>query len=203
MRRSLIGGRNHDNRKTHVSADRHDTASIPIPSRSRWRCPGGGGNSPVARADAPVGAGGLTTAAADVSSADPIYAAIEQHKQTAAIYDAAAAQRAGFEDLDMNTEQAKQCGLLDEALEVAWVPCEQAGIDLITTEPTTLAGITAAIQYIRIQTRNNGTFMPYHIKFEWDRGYEADGRETLGWLATFLDTIASATAALGNLEVPS
>jgi len=150
---------------------------------------------------AAVGAGGLATAAADVPSADPIYAAIERHKQTAAIYDAAAAQRADFEDLDMNTEQAKQCGLLDEALEVAWAPCEQAGIDLITTEPTTLAGITTAIRYIRIQMGNNGTFMPYEIKFEWDRGCEGD--ETLGWLAVFLDTIASATAELGSLEVTS
>jgi hypothetical protein len=136
-------------------------------------------------------------------ASDPIYAAIERHNQTTAIYDTAAAQRSGFEDLDMNTEQAKQCSLLDEALEAAWVPCEQAGIALITTKPAALAGITAAIQYIRIQMRNNGTFMPYEIKFEWDHGCEGDSEETLGWLAVFLDTIASATAALGNLEVSS
>jgi len=66
-----------------------------------------------------------------------------------------------------------------------------------------LAGITAAIRYIRIQMGNNGTFMPYEIKFEWDRGCDGDGAETLGWLAVFLDTIASATAELGSLEVTS
>jgi hypothetical protein len=45
----------------------------------------------------------------------------------------------------------------------------RSAIDLITTEPTMLAGITAVIRYIRIQMRNDGTCMPHQIKFEWDR----------------------------------
>jgi hypothetical protein len=45
----------------------------------------------------------------------------------------------------MNDEQKKQLAVLEDAVEVAWWPCDQAGLDLITTEPTTLAGIVAAI----------------------------------------------------------
>ena len=63
-------------------------------------------------------------------------------------------------------------------------------------QPTTLAGIVAAIRYIQIQARNDGTFMPHRIVFEFDRGNDDDGGKTMGWLDVFLDTMASATAAL-------
>jgi hypothetical protein len=36
-------------------------------------------------------------------------------------------------------------------------PSKQAGIDLINTAPTTLAGLVAAIQYLQIQMRDDGT----------------------------------------------
>ena len=38
------------------------------------------------------------------------------------------------------------------------------------------------------------------MPFEFDRASDGDGGETLGWLDAFLDTIASATAALANGE---
>jgi hypothetical protein len=130
--------------------------------------------------------------------ADPIYAAIERHKQTAVIWDAAALVEARFPSFNMTDEQARQNAILAAAREAAWDPCEQAGIDLITTEPTTSAGIVAAIRYIRIQMRDDGTFMPHQIEFEFefDSGSEGDGGETLGWVDVFLETIADATAAL-------
>jgi hypothetical protein len=96
----------------------------------------------------------------------------------------------------MNDEQAEQCKLLDETEDAAWESCEQAGIDLIGTKPATLAGIIAAIRYVRIQMRDDGTFMPHGLEFEFDSGSEGDGGETLGWVDAFLETIASATAAL-------
>ena len=65
-----------------------------------------------------------------------------------------------------------------------------------TTEPITHAGIVAAIRYIRIQMRDDGTVMPHGLEFEFNSGSEGDGGETLGWVDAFLDTIASATAAL-------
>jgi len=88
--------------------------------------------------------------------------------------DTAVTVRSRFPDLHMNDEQQRQLKHLEEAVDDAWEPCEQAGIDLINTEPTTLAGIVVAIRYIQIQACNQGAFMPHGIVFESDRG--RDGR---------------------------
>jgi hypothetical protein len=130
---------------------------------------------------------------------DPIYDAIERHKAAGTIFDAAVTVRSRFPDMDMNDEQVRQLERVEEAVETAWDPSELAGIDLINTEPTTLAGVIAAIQYVRIQMRNDGRFVPHDVEFEYDSGCEDDGGETLGWLNHFLDTIASATAALAKV----
>jgi hypothetical protein len=147
-----------------------------------------------------IAAGGAVAALAISSSRaaapDPIFAAIERHKAAGAIWDAAVDVRADFPDLDISDEQAKQRDRLDEAVKAAWDPCEQLGIDLVTTKPTTLAGIVAGIRYIRIQMRDDGTWMPRGLEFEFNSGWEGEGGETLGWIDAFLDTIASATAAL-------
>jgi hypothetical protein len=158
-------------------------------------------DSPVAHSLLPLPGGAAAAIVAPAASlasgeTDPIYAAIERHKAAAVIWDAAVTVRADFPDLDISDEQAKQRDLLDEAVDAAWVPCEQAGIDLITTEPITHAGIVAAIRYIRIQMRDDGTVMPHGLEFEFNSGWEGDSGETLGWVDAFLDTIASATAAL-------
>jgi hypothetical protein len=122
---------------------------------------------------------------------DPIYAAIERHKQTAAIWDAAVND-------DDETEG------FQEAVDDAREPLMQAGVDLVTTAPTTPAGIVTAISYIRTQMRNNSTYMPYETKFEFefDPGYPGDGEEVLGWIDAWLDTLAGAIAALDK-EVQS
>lgn len=134
----------------------------------------------------------LTPARAAAPGADPIYAAIERHKAAGAIWDAAVTARAEFPDTDMDDEQAEQCDLLDEAQQIAWEPCEQSAIDLINTAPTTLAGIVAAIQYVRSQMQDDGTFMPHGL--EYDNG--GDAQETMGWIDAFLDTFADAAAEL-------
>jgi hypothetical protein len=144
----------------------------------------------------PTAAGIPTTAAA---TADPIFAAIERHKQTAAVWDVAVDVRSNFNDLDMSTdEQWEQRDELDDAVEDAWAPCEQAGIDLVNTEPTTQAGIIAAIAYIRIQMLNDGIYMPHGMEFEFKPGNEGDAKETMAWIDAFLETIAHATATLGH-----
>jgi hypothetical protein len=152
----------------------------------------------IAAAAAATAVAAKPAAAAGIgpTAPDPIYAAIERHKAAAVIWDAAVTIRADFPDLHMNDEQAEQCKLLDETEDAAWESCEQAGIDLIGTKPATLAGIIAAIRYVRIQMRDDGTFMPHGLEFEFDSGSEGDGGETLGWVDAFLETIASATAAL-------
>jgi len=96
----------------------------------------------------------------------------------------------------MTDEQWEKRDALDDAVDEARVILEQAGLDLINTPPTTVAGIVTAIRYMQRQMRDDGTFMPYESRFEFDAGYEGDGAQVLGWIDAFLDTIASATAAL-------
>jgi len=137
-----------------------------------------------------------TTAAAPAP--DPIYAAIERNKAACLPWDAAIDVRAEFPEgpAPMTDEQWEQRDLLDEAVEDARDSLEKAGVDVINTPPTTVAGIVTAIRYMQRQMRDDGTFMPYESRFEFDAGYEGDGAQVLGWIDVFLDTIASATAAL-------
>jgi hypothetical protein len=125
---------------------------------------------------------------------DPIYAAIERHKETAAIWDAAVNVRAHFPDTsDPRTdEQWERVDELDNAVDEAWEPCEQASVDLINTAPTRLEGIIAAIAYIRIQMRDDGDYMVHRLLL--DTG--GDAQETMGWIDAFLDTIADAATDL-------
>jgi hypothetical protein len=127
---------------------------------------------------------------------DPIYAAIERHKAAALIWDAAVNVRADFPDAgDPRTdEQQERLYELESAVDETWEPCEQASVDLINTAPTTLAGIIAAIQYIRVQMRDDGTYMVHRLLL--DTG--GDAQETMGWIDAFLDTIADAAASLGK-----
>jgi hypothetical protein len=124
---------------------------------------------------------------------DPIYAAIERHKQTVAIFGAATSARGRFPDFRtrMNDEQKKQLELLDEAVEAGRPLCVEAARDLIYTEPTTMAGIIAAIQYIQIHVHNGGEFMP--------RDIESDSPAELAWIQVFLEAIADALSS-GRIE---
>jgi hypothetical protein len=133
-------------------------------------------------------------------SADPIYAAIELHKQTAAGWDAAVDVWSNFSDLDMTAEQREQRDELNDAVDDAWRPCEQAGIDLVNTAPTTQAGIIAAIAYVRNQMLDDGIYMPHRMEFEFNPGNEGDAPETMAWIDAFLATIADATAALAGVQ---
>jgi hypothetical protein len=131
-------------------------------------------------------------------SADPIYAAIEKHKAAAAVWDAAVSVRADLPEgpAPMTDEQWEERCRLDDAEEDAREPLVDAGVDLVGTKPTTLAGIIAAISYIRTQMRNDA-FMPWEVEFEFefDEGCPGDA-QTLKWIDAFLDTIADAAAAL-------
>jgi hypothetical protein len=137
-----------------------------------------------------IPAAALTAAPA----ADPIFAAIERHKVAKIPWDAAIDVRADFLETatPRTDEQWERLGELDDAVDEAWGPCEQAGLDLINAPPTTLAGIVAAIQYIR----THGTYMPHDVEFEYAEGYPGGSRETMGWIAAFMGTIADTTAAL-------
>jgi hypothetical protein len=130
-------------------------------------------------------------------SPDPIYAAIDQHKQTVAVFHAAVTTRSRFNDLNMDDERRKQLSLLEEAIDAAWEPCDQAGLDLITTQPATLAGMIEAIRYAQIHLRNDGIFMPQDVP-DWmieDVGAADDAKQ---WLDVFLRTITEAAAAIAD-----
>jgi hypothetical protein len=131
---------------------------------------------------------------AGAAPADSIYAAIERHKQTAAVWEAAVDARSNFDDLDLTAERRKRRDQLDDAVEDAWVPCRQAGVDLINTAPSTPNGIIAAIAYVRVQMRDDGTYMPHHLVLETG----GDAQETMGWIDAFLETVAIAAADLGK-----
>jgi hypothetical protein len=152
-----------------------------------------------------IAAGGAVAAAIPARAypghaADPIFAAIERHKQTAAVWDAAVGVRADFpESADPMTDaQWEERDRLDDAEEDAREPLAAAGVDLVTTAPTTHAGIIAAISYIRTQMRNDA-FMPWEVEFEFefDEGCPGDA-QTLKWIDAFLNTIADAAAALAE-----
>jgi hypothetical protein len=117
---------------------------------------------------------------------DPIYAAIKRHKQAAAVYDAAVNVRADFNDVTMNDEQTKQLAVLEDAVDEAWEPREEAVIDLVNTKPTTLAGVVALCRYIE-PLLNDDSDLPEVIS--WDD-------ETESSVAAFANVIAAAIGAL-------
>jgi hypothetical protein len=128
---------------------------------------------------------------------DPIYEAIKRHKQTAAAWDAAVDVRSNFNDFDMTEELREQRDELDDAIDVARDALNKTGIDLISTVPTTVGGITSAIAYIQRQMRDSRTFMPFDIEFHFDVGYEGgDGAVVFGWIDAFLNMMAVAVADL-------
>jgi hypothetical protein len=79
---------------------------------------------------------------------DPIYAAIEKHRQAVAAHDATTAIRAAFNDVKLNDERRTQLAVLEAAVDGAWDRLDEAGTTLVNTDPTTLAGILAVCRYV-------------------------------------------------------
>jgi hypothetical protein len=118
--------------------------------------------------------------------ADPIYAAIERHRNAVRRWAAAVEVSNAFPDAanPMTIEQQAQ---IDAALAGARLPLLDAGLDLIETAPTTIGGIVAALEYIRDQLRfGGGALMPADIALD-----TVDGAR-VGWLDIFVDTLADA-----------
>lgn len=130
------------------------------------------------------------------AAVDPIYAAIERHKQAGTVWDAAVDIRSNFNDLDMTDEQREQLDELDDAEQDAWLPCKQGAVgpDQYRADPP--AGVVAAVAYIRIQMLDDGTYMPHHLILETG----GDAKDTMGWIDAFLNTIANATTALVQVQ---
>jgi hypothetical protein len=154
-----------------------------------------------------VAAGGAVAAAIPARAypghaADPIFAAIEKHRAACIVWDAAVDVQSVFPDSAKRrtAEQQRQLDDLNDAVDDAREPLVDAGVDLVATKPTTLAGIVAAVSYMRKQMRDDGTYMPWEAEFEFEyaEGCAGDSRHTMGWIDAFLDTIADAAAALAE-----
>jgi len=128
-----------------------------------------------------IAAGGAVAAAvpATVIAAtvvDPIFAAIDEHPSAIAAHDAATDIRAAFNDVNMNDEQRMQLAVLEAAVDGAWDRLEDAGITLVNTDPTTLAGILALCRYVEPLLNERDTVnLPEVIYWDDDTRSSAGG----------------------------
>jgi hypothetical protein len=142
-------------------------------------------------------AAAIPTAGLPATQVDPIFAAIDSHRAARVIWHDEVDVRSYFEDLIMAAEQRRQRDALDDAVADARDALDKTSVALINTGPTTFAGIVTALQYLRRQMRDDGTYMPYDIEFEFEDGYEGgDGAVVFGWIDAWLDAIAVAVSAL-------
>ena len=140
------------------------------------------------------------TAAAAPAEPDPIYAAIDKHKALTVPFDAAWKVRGRCKDFGALTEEEKQhIRKLNETIDAAGLPMEQAACDLIDTVPTTPAGIVAAIRVIQNYYRDDLGGRDNHMpNGEWLYEDDDDPRNGRDWLECFLDTLAEAVEALAH-----
>jgi hypothetical protein len=140
----------------------------------------------------------LALPTAKASEADPIYAAIERHKDLAKTYDAVGEGRAHCKDFGTLTEAERdRIRELNDATDEAHLPLEAAAMYLFNTHPTTRAGIITALFYMRIQHRNDGEHMI--------RGWleDEDGERYIDWRDAWLETLTQAVLQLDDAQVLS
>jgi hypothetical protein len=151
-----------------------------------------------------IAAGGAVAAAIPtgaltaVPAVDPIYAAIERHKEAAAVWDAAVDVWAKV------SPTAPEPWVERERIHDAWCDARNAlddtGVDQINTAPTTLGGIARAVNYIREQMLDDdGIYMPNDLRLADD----TDGEYPVAWIEAFLDTIEYASRELAEKAVQS
>ncbi|WP_079602840.1 hypothetical protein [Bradyrhizobium erythrophlei] len=134
----------------------------------------------------------LSPSRAAAPAVDPIYAAIERHKAAAVVWDAAVDVWAKLPDgpEPMSTERWIERERINDASRDAM---DDAGVDLINTSPTTLAGIARALNYIREQMlQDDGVYMPSSLRLADD----TDGEYPVAWIDAFLDAIEQAASEL-------
>jgi len=85
---------------------------------------------------------------------DPIYTAIEVHQKAFrghidAVHIEFTYEEAADGRWNMNAEQTRAFARLGDATHAAFLRMEEMGIALVTTKPTTLAGIGAVCRYLK------------------------------------------------------
>jgi hypothetical protein len=128
-----------------------------------------------------VAAGGAVAAAipttvATAAGVDPIFAAIDAHRQAVAAHDAVTDVRAAFNDVNMNDEQKEQLAILEAAADDAWDQLDDSGCDLVNSRPTTLAGVAALCRYVEpLLNERNTVNLPEDIHWDDDTSSSAGG----------------------------
>jgi hypothetical protein len=152
----------------------------------------------IAAAGSIAGFSPAIASAAVAASADPIFAAIECHRDLAKACDEAWKLRARCKDFGTLTEAEKaQVLKLNDAVDEAHLPLEEAAMNLFNTAPTTHAGIIAAFFYMRIQHRNGGE----HMIQGWLE--DEDGERYIDWRDAWLETLIHAVLHLDDGAVQS
>ena len=116
------------------------------------------------------GIAGLTPAIATVPVADPIFAVIERHRKACAAHNEAIDTHMDFEEVGMTGEKLEKYNSLVADTAAAYDELEDAGLDLINTRPTALAGIFALCQYIKpLFAEDDAPDLPEYILYHDDR----------------------------------
>jgi hypothetical protein len=136
-------------------------------------------------------------AIAAMPTTDPIYAAIERHKDLAKTFDAAWEVRGRCKDWKMTEEEEAHVQNLNDAIDEIGLPLEAAAMDLFNTAPTSHSGMIAALRYIRTQHGNGGD----HMVQGWLEN--EDGERYVDWMDAWLETLIEAVRDLDDAAVQS
>jgi hypothetical protein len=101
--------------------------------------------------------------------ADPIFAVIERHRKACAAHNEAIGTHMAFEEANMQGEKLRKYKSLVADTAAAYDELEDAGLDLINTRPTTLAGIFALCQHIKpLFAEDDAPDLPEYILYDDD-----------------------------------
>jgi hypothetical protein len=142
-----------------------------------------------------------TSARVAARERDPIYDAIEKHRDACKARSAAVRADFGYEEEtccvgQMTPEQRRIYNKLEQATGDAWGHLDDVSIDLVTTKPTTLAGVIALCDYF-VPLLNDPTLVDLPEAIAWD-----DDTET-AIAAAFADVIAKSLRDIVEREVRS
>jgi hypothetical protein len=111
----------------------------------------------------------LALPTAKASEADPIYEVIERHRKACAAHNEAIEIHMDFEEVGMTGAKLAKYNSLVAATDAAYDELDDAGLDLINTRPTTLAGIFALCQYIKpVFAEDDAPDLPEYILYDDD-----------------------------------
>jgi hypothetical protein len=110
-----------------------------------------------------------TAPLAAATAIDPIYAVIERHRKACREHNEALDIHMDFEEIGMTGAKLEEYKRLVAETDAAYDELEDAGLDLINTRPTTMAGILALCQYINpLFAEDEAPDLPQYILYDDD-----------------------------------